>query len=58
MKHPDRSPQKSFQRLNIKELGLQPPVEQKAPPKTSLIKRVTVQLGALLSKKTGHGEYR
>lgn len=53
MKHPDRSPQKSFQRLNLKELGLQQQVESRLasqkPP--SLLRRMTEQLQAILPKK-------
>lgn len=52
MKHPDRSPQKSFQRLNLKELGLQQHVESRlASQKPSLLRRMTEQLTAKLSKK-------
>gem|GEM_PF-6350288 len=52
MKHPDRSPQKSFQRLNLKELGLQQQVESRlASQKPSLLRRMTEQLQARLTKK-------
>jgi hypothetical protein len=52
MKHPDRSPQKSFQRLNLTELGLQQQVETRlASQKPSLLRRMTEQLTARLGKK-------
>lgn len=51
MKHPDRSPQKSFQRLNLKELGLQQQVETRlASQKPSLLRRMTEQLNAMIKK--------
>lgn len=53
MKHPERSPQKSFQRLNLKELGLQQQVEERLnQQKPSLLRRVTEQLSAMVKKTT------
>lgn len=53
MKHPERSPQKSFQRLNLKELGLQQQVEVRLnQQKPSLLRRVTEQLTAMVKKST------
>lgn len=53
MKHPERSPQKSFQRLNLKELGLQQQVEIRLnQQKPSLLRRVTEQLTAMVKKST------
>lgn len=51
MKHPDRSPQKSFQRLNLKELGLDQYMEQKTQAKPTFLRRVKEQIGALLNQK-------